>query len=91
MTDIIVFGALGPCQMCRNSNFVFRNTKYVCAHETPWAKCGYTIDVPPRVKRRVATAMLKKYPFLKPTESVQTRALHRFQWTDENGNDLVFG
>ncbi|XP_055294949.1 poly [ADP-ribose] polymerase-like [Sitodiplosis mosellana] len=91
LTDIIVFGALHQCDQCRTCSLVFKNTKYVCARQKDWAKCGNTVDEPRRMMPRVPPEMLAKYPFLKPPESVQARAVHPFQWTDDEGNDLVFG
>lgn len=50
LTDIIYFGALPPCSVCKNGKFVFDNSGYRCTgYDSVWSKCVNTVKSPARV------------------------------------------
>lgn len=90
LTDVIYFGALGPCDVCGTGELVFVNSTYVCSHMvSAWSKCSNDVKEPQRRSTIIANHLLARYPFLKTNQPVRTRALHSFRLTDENGVDLV--
>lgn len=89
LTDVIYFGALGPCKSCGTGELIFVNSTYVCAHVSAWSKCSNDVKEPQRRSAFIGSYLMAKYPFLKTNQPVRTRALHSFRLTDENGLDLV--
>lgn len=76
VTDVIVFGALAPCEKCKNGNFVLGNSAYLCTGDlTEWAKCDNVAKEPKRVAVKIPKSIQKDYSFLNKKFKAQTRAL----------------
>lgn len=76
VTDVIFFGALKPCTKCKNGNFIFGNSSYLCnGNISEWAKCDNVVKEPPRTTVKIPQYIQKEYPFLAKKFKVQTRAV----------------
>lgn len=76
MTDVIVFGALEPCDMCKDGTFIFSNSGYLCTgNQSEWAKCGNIQKEPKRKPVKIPSAIKEAHPFLAQKFKVHTRAL----------------
>lgn len=78
LTDVIYFGALYPCEKCGKGSMVFSNSHYICTRETAWGRCDNVVREPSRMGMTMSFELLMN-PFLKPKETVKTRALHAFR------------
>ncbi|XP_063703096.1 poly [ADP-ribose] polymerase isoform X2 [Culicoides brevitarsis] len=69
LTDIMVFGALKPCEKCQGQ-FQFTNTGYKCTGDlTEWVKCENVTQDPPREKCHIPSYLKEKVDFLKKYKS----------------------
>lgn len=74
MTDVIFFGAIKPCTKCKDGNFVFGNSSYLCTGSiSEWAKCDNIIKEPERQMVKIPKYIQDKHPFLGKKFKVQTR------------------
>lgn len=66
LADIMTFGALLPCTVCGNGQFVFRSgVGYFClGNKDEWVKCETVSEDPPRKPFKVPVELKKKYEFL---------------------------
>uniref|UniRef100_UPI003134487B Poly-(ADP-ribose) polymerase n=1 Tax=Tribolium castaneum TaxID=7070 RepID=UPI003134487B len=65
LADIMTFGALVPCSVCKHGQLVFEKFGYICkGNLTEYTKCRTQVKEPPRKPFKVP-AELKQYPFLK--------------------------
>lgn len=81
--DIICFGALAPCSVCKDGKFVFRNSVYCCTgYDSAWSRCINTLKEP----SRVAIVIPEKYQQrLSATDfKVRTRILRDVTEFDSN-------
>lgn len=54
LTDIICFGALPPCSVCKSGKFIFDNSVYRCTgYDSAWSKCVNTVKSPARVAVKI--------------------------------------
>lgn len=90
MTDVIYFGALQTCKSCKKGRPIFSNWTYKCMNRTGWTTCGNEEKEPTRTRAKISPEMMTKYEYLKEQLGIRTRALHSFQFVDEQGNDLVY-
>ncbi|XP_031626910.1 poly [ADP-ribose] polymerase-like [Contarinia nasturtii] len=90
LTDIIMFGALSPCNKCNTGELIFANSDYKCMQISNWSNCGNNVKEPLRRPTIISSNLLAKYPFLKTNQPIRTRVLHSFRLVDENGQDLVY-
>lgn len=73
LTDVMYFGAMAPCSVCKNGNFVFVNTIYCCnGNVSEWLKCVNTIKEPKRVPVQIPEKYQKS---LRGSFEVRTRIL----------------
>ena len=50
LCDVLYFGALAPCPVCKNGKFVFRNSAYCCTgYVSAWSSCTHTVREPQRI------------------------------------------
>lgn len=76
LTDVITYGALGPCDRCKNGKFIFGNSAYLCTGDlSEWAKCDNIVKEPKRVAIKIPKAIKDAHPFLNKRFKVQTRAV----------------
>lgn len=76
MTDVIYFGAIKPCTVCKNGNFVFGNSAYVCkGNLSEWAKCDNTVKEPERKPVKIPQYIKEEYSFLAKQFKPKTRAV----------------
>lgn len=76
VTDVIYFGALAKCNKCKNGDFVFKNSGYVCTGNiSEWAKCDNIEKEPKRIPVRIPEYLRTEYSFLSGKFKVQTRAI----------------
>lgn len=77
VVDVMVFGALKPCEKCKTGQLIFSNNGYKCTGNlTEWVKCENTIREPPREKCQLPKKLREQYSFLgKYKSTVQTRAI----------------
>lgn len=76
VTDVIYFGAIKPCTNCKNGNFIFGNTSYVCnGNLSEWGKCDNTIKEPERSSVKIPQYIKDEYSFLAKQFKVKTRAV----------------
>lgn len=66
LADIMTFGALLPCTVCGNGQFVFRSgVGYFClGNKDEWVKCETVSEDPPRKPFKIPVELKKKYEFL---------------------------
>lgn len=51
LSDIICFGALEPCSVCKNGKLVLKGSVYRCTgYDTPWSSCINAVKEPQRVQ-----------------------------------------
>lgn len=74
LTDILYFGAMKPCLICGNGQFLFKNSIYCCTGNiSEWSKCTNTVKTP----RRVPVQIPEKYQvFLRGKFNVRNRILN---------------
>lgn len=49
LTDVIYFGVLSPCPICKTGKIAFRNGIYCCTgYDSAWSTCSYTVKEPKR-------------------------------------------
>lgn len=76
LADVITFGAIVPCTKCKNGNFVFGNSAYLCTgHLSEWAKCDNIVKEPKRKECVIPKDIKSEYSFLSKKRKVQTRAV----------------
>lgn len=76
VTDVIVFGALEPCDKCKGGTLIFANSAYVCTGNiSEWAKCDNIQKEPKRRAVKIPSAIKETHPFLAKKFKVQTRAV----------------
>lgn len=76
MSDVIVFGALDPCEQCKKGKFVFGNSAYLCnGNLSEWAKCGHIQKEPKRRPVKIPSSVKKQHSFLNKKFKSQTRAV----------------
>lgn len=76
MTDVIYFGALKPCTKCKNGNFIFGNSSYICNGDlSEWAKCDNAVKEPGRTQVKIPQYIRDKHSFLAKKFKVKTRAV----------------
>lgn len=77
VTDILYYGALKVCQICKNGTFIFNgNSAYLCTGQiSEWAKCDNVVKEPSRQSVKVPKYIQEKYSFLSKKFKVKTRAL----------------
>lgn len=65
-----------PCTKCKDGNFVFGNSTYICnGNLSEWAKCDNVVKEPPRTSVNIPQYIKDEYSFLKKKFAVQTRAV----------------
>lgn len=66
LSDIMTFGALKPCALCKGGQFVFRSgVGYQCCGDlTEWSKCSSVVDEPQRKPFKVPSELAETYSFL---------------------------
>ncbi|XP_055294999.1 poly [ADP-ribose] polymerase-like isoform X2 [Sitodiplosis mosellana] len=74
LTDILCFGALAPCSMCKDGQMVLKNSIYCCTGNiSEWSKCVNTAKTPNRVPVQIP----EKYQiFLRGNFKVRARILN---------------
>lgn len=78
LTDMMVFGALKPCEKCQGQ-FQFTNTGYKCTGDlTEWVKCENVTLEPAREKCVMPQALKDKVDFLKKYKSSVTKRTLRY-------------
>nr|XP_045597735.1 poly [ADP-ribose] polymerase 1-like isoform X1 [Procambarus clarkii] len=67
IVDIMTFGALEPCEVCKECNFRYTSGKgYDCrGNLTEWTKCTNFVEEPKRRPFRLPEELRDKSPFLK--------------------------
>lgn len=66
LADIMTFGALLPCSVCKNGQLVFDKFGYLCkGNLTEWTKCHTQVKEPPRKPFKVPKEFKEEYSFLK--------------------------
>lgn len=76
VTDVIFFGAIKPCTRCKNGNFIFGNSTYLCnGNLSEWAKCDNAVKEPERTAVKIPQYIKDEHPFLAKKFKVQTRAV----------------
>lgn len=74
MTDVIFYGALKPCMKCKNGNFIFGNSSYLCTGSiSEWAKCDNVVKEPERQTVKIPKYIQEAHPFLGKKFKIQTR------------------
>lgn len=74
VADILTFGSLKPCQLCKGQ-YVFRKSNYICSgNVTEWVKCENILKEPPREPARIPSHLKTEYSFLNKKFSVKNRA-----------------
>lgn len=69
---------------------MFRNWIYKCNFGSEWSTCGNEVKEPARYLLRIPPK-LAGYTFLVRMCKVRKRAIHSFNFVDEQGNDIVHG
>ena len=66
LADIMTFGALKPCEECKNGQFAFRSgVGYQCLGDlTEWTKCQNKTLEPKRKAFKVPPEISAEYKFL---------------------------
>ncbi|GLH03003.1 Poly [ADP-ribose] polymerase [Gryllus bimaculatus] len=66
LSDIMTFGALQPCEQCKDGQFTFRSgVGYQCQGDlTEWTKCLNTVEEPKRKPFKVPRELADEYDFL---------------------------
>lgn len=78
LTDILIFGALKPCEKCKGQ-FQFTNTGYKCTGDlTEWVKCENVTQDPEREKCVIPLALKEKVEFLKKYKSTVMKRTLRY-------------
>ncbi|XP_055309208.1 poly [ADP-ribose] polymerase [Sitodiplosis mosellana] len=76
VTDVIYFGAIKPCTNCKNGNFIFGNTSYVCnGNLSEWAKCDNVVKEPERTQVKIPQYIKEEHSFLGKQFKVKARAV----------------
>ncbi|CAH2012006.1 unnamed protein product [Acanthoscelides obtectus] len=66
LSDIMTFGALKPCTVCKGGQLVFNKLGYICTGDlTEWSKCNTITKTPERVPFKVPDDYAEAYSFLK--------------------------
>ncbi|KAL5288318.1 PARP1 family protein [Megaselia abdita] len=66
LADLLTFGALRRCEVCKEGQFLFNNSGYLCTGSiSEWAKCANLVKEPPRKRCRISEAMQEEFSFLK--------------------------
>ncbi|RZB77497.1 poly-(ADP-ribose) polymerase [Asbolus verrucosus] len=89
LADIITFGALLPCTVCKRGQLVFDKFGYKCrGNLTEWTKCNTIEREPKRKPFTVPLEFAEQYSFLKKYKYVpRTRVIKKGQ-IPTNGNDV---
>ncbi|XP_055303260.1 poly [ADP-ribose] polymerase-like [Sitodiplosis mosellana] len=83
LTDIICFGALAPCSVCKDGKFVLQGSVYRCTgYDSPWSSCINSVKEP----RRVPVQLPEKFREILIDEPVvRTRILRdAIQFNDDD-------
>ncbi|XP_031634599.1 poly [ADP-ribose] polymerase-like [Contarinia nasturtii] len=87
VTDIICFGAIEPCNKCKNGKFIFMNSSYRCCggHISEWTLCYNKVKEPARTAVKIPTEYLTSLPFLNQKFKVRARIIKDIEdITDED-------
>ena len=72
LADLLAFGKLQPCEVCKTGQFVFGKGGYVCKGDlSEWSKCNAIVKEPKRAPCRVPKDIADTYPFLKKYKYVK--------------------
>lgn len=64
-TDVLMFGPLAPCPICKKSgNLVLRGGAYICLTDTDGVQCTYETREPKRYAPDIPLEVFDKYSFL---------------------------
>lgn len=88
LTDVLYFGAMKPCAMCGDGQFVFKNAIYTCSGNiSEWSKCVNTAKIP----HRVPAQLPEKYRMsLRGNFKVRTRILNDVPQIDDDDYAYVY-
>lgn len=76
VTDVIYFGAIKSCTKCKNGNFIFGNSSYLCTGNlSEWAKCDNIVKEPERLPVKIPQYIKDEFSFLAKAFKVKTRAV----------------
>ncbi|KAF2885554.1 hypothetical protein ILUMI_20622 [Ignelater luminosus] len=71
ISDIMAFGALEPCTVCKNGQLVIDKLGYKCHGKTEWSRCNAVTKEPKRRPFIVPDELKEKYTFLKKYKYVK--------------------
>lgn len=87
LADVLYFGAMRPCSMCKEGQFEFKNAIYTCnGNISEWSKCINTVKAPNRVPAQIPD---KYRTFLRGTFKVRTRILNDAPRIDDDEYEYV--
>ena len=77
VADVIYFGAILPCKVCSNGNYVFDgNTSYLCTGRlSAFGDCNKRVKEPERQPVEIPDILLEAFPFLNKEFKVQHRTI----------------
>ncbi|XP_055324089.1 poly [ADP-ribose] polymerase-like [Sitodiplosis mosellana] len=74
--DILYFGALQPCDKCKDGKFIFGNSSYKCTgNYSDFTKCNNELKVPIRFAVKIPQQIQNTHHFLKQNFNVEIRAI----------------
>lgn len=66
VADLLTFGALRRCEVCKEGQFLFNNSGFLCTGSiSEWAKCANLIKEPPRKRCKISDSQKDEFSFLK--------------------------
>lgn len=76
-TDVIYFGALKPCETCKDGHLIFNgNSAYVCdGNISEWARCDNVSKLPKRSSVKIPKYIQENHSFLAKKFKVKDRAI----------------
>lgn len=70
VADMLTFGALQRCDICKRGQFMFNNSGYICTGSiSEWAKCANLVKEPPRKRCKISESLKQELSFLKKVKS----------------------
>ncbi|XP_030371333.1 poly [ADP-ribose] polymerase [Scaptodrosophila lebanonensis] len=78
IADLLAFGAIDPCPVCKSTQFIFQKSGYVCSGNlSEWTKCSNLIAEPKRTACKIPSSLKVTYPFLGFVKKrTETRIIH---------------
>ncbi|XP_055838265.1 poly [ADP-ribose] polymerase [Episyrphus balteatus] len=77
LADMLAFGAIEPCPMCKGNQILFQKSGYICNGDlTEWTKCMNVIKEPKRKPVHIPSGLKARFSFLKDVKKkVEVRAI----------------